>query len=204
MKLSLLTATFFLCTSGCGEVGKLLPHQQTSLNTRNEIKKTLASDNWFSDGISKEINESDLIQDTLHLSEYVFTNKTTPEEKKLITHIAVNLKLDNIQRSLAEDNSSIVFCENWEENYILYPNFQYWLDDKNNPVLISKIADSNRDEIIIALSLDQIKRANIDHCLYDWYTGSENYHTQLYTYTQNDIINLLQQLRGWYSLSYKQ
>ena len=112
MKLSLLTATFFLCTSGCGEVGKLLPHQHTSLNIRNEIKKTLVHDNSSSDSINDEINESDLIQDTVQLSEYIFTNKTTPEEKKLITHIIVNLKLDKIQRSLAEDNSSIVFYEN--------------------------------------------------------------------------------------------
>ncbi len=149
------------------------------------------------------INENELIQDTLQLTHYSFSNKTTPEAKKIITHILVNFKLGKLKSKVAEDGSALIFCENWTEQFILFPNIEYWFDDHNNPIMISKIADINRDEVIIALSMDKISNANITHCLYDWYTWSENYLTQLSKYSTRDIENFLQQLRGWCSVTPK-
>jgi uncharacterized protein YprB with RNaseH-like and TPR domain len=194
----------FLCTSGCGESGKWLPHQLTTLNARYTIENILDHESWSFDHENDVVYEYELMRDTLQLSHYSFARSTTSEEKKLITHLLVNLKLGNLKRQVTEDGSAFVFLEKWQEQFIFFPNIEYWLDDQNNPIMISKIADANRDEIIIGLSLQKINNAHIEHCLYDRYSESENYLTQLTKYSTRDIENLLTQLRGWRSVTAKQ
>ncbi len=193
MRWNILIATFFLSTSGWNA-----PLQSTHIeSTKKEITNVLETPYW-----PNVINEYS--PDTLQLSHYSFARSTSPEEKNVITQILDNLKPGKLKSKVAEDGSALIFYENWIEQFMLFPNIEYWLDDQNNPIMISKIADSNRDEVIIGLSLDKIKKANISHCLYDWYDGSENYATQLTKYSTRDIKNLLKQLRGWCSVTPKQ
>lgn len=204
MKLTVLTATLLLCTSWCGEGLKLLPSQQTMVQTSAEIEKVLMEPYEAFPIAWEAIYTDELLQDTLQLDHYLFAHSTTPEEKKCITTLLVNFKLGTLTVKVAEDGSSLVFSENWKEQFLFFPNIEYWFDEMNRPVMISKIADANRDEFIIALSLEKVKNAHIDHCLYDWYTDSENYLTQLPQYTARDIENLLFALRWWHSVMYKQ
>jgi hypothetical protein len=207
MKLKVLITTFFLCTSGCGEVGTLLNYQKTSLNNCKEIEKVLDAEYSFFDDKDSDVHEYDeneFFQDTVQLTNYSFAHETTANAKELITQIVNNFKDGKLKHTVAEDGYALVLSKDGVEQFSFFPNIQYWLDDQNNPVMISKIANANRDEIMIALSMNAIKKANITHCLYDWYTGSENYLTQLHKYTPRDIKNHINQLQLWRSVTYKQ
>lgn len=207
MKLSVLTATLLLCTSGCGEQNQLL-HQRMSVKTSNEITTILVAESWSVDytnnAVYEQYSDYDQPQDTLPLSHYVFDEYTTPEAKKLITDVLVSLKLGSLQRKIAEDGSALVFYAEWKEKFAFFPNIEYWRDDQHKFIMISKIADMDRDEIMIGLSRKQISNAHIDHCLPNGYNESENYFTQLPHYSSRDIENLLMQLRWGRSVAYKQ